>query len=99
MQEDAWMCVSTWRRSARKVVTAVRPRLHPCGPVTSADLPYVVEVSVRNLLLSRQLLHLIQEDVHLKLGAQVLKAAVAERLPVKVIHGRSETFFSLQTLG
>lgn len=45
-------------------------------------LPYVVEVSVRNLLLSCQLLHLIQENVHLELGAQVLETAVAERLPV-----------------
>lgn len=37
---------------------------------------------MRNLLLSCQLLHLIQENVHLELGAQVLETAVAERLPV-----------------
>ena len=49
-------------------------------------LSYVVEVSVWNFLLSCQLLHLIQEDVHLEFRAQVLQAAVAERLPVKHHH-------------
>lgn len=52
-------------------------------------LSYVVEVSVWNFLLSGQLLHLIQEDVHLEFRAQVLQAAVAERLPVK--HHTEET--------
>lgn len=55
------------------------------------DLPYVVEVSVGNLLLSGQLLHLVQEDVHLELGAQVLEAPVAERLTVEV--NRRQRFF------
>lgn len=36
-----------------------------------------------NLLLGRQLLHLVQQDVHLELGAQVLEATVAERLPAE----------------
>lgn len=40
---------------------------------------------MRNFLLSRQLLHLVKKDVHLKLRAQVLKAAIAERLPAKII--------------
>lgn len=35
-----------------------------------------------DFLLCCQLFHLIQEDVHLELGAQVLQSPVAEGLPV-----------------
>lgn len=48
-------------------------------------LSYVIKVPVRNFLLSCQLLHLVKKNVHLKLRAQVLKAAIAERLPAKII--------------
>lgn len=51
----------------------------------------VVEVPVRNLLLGSQLLHLVQQDVHLELGAQVLQATVAERLPVVDQDGGKQT--------
>lgn len=47
-------------------------------------LAYVVKVSVGNLLLGCQLLHLVQQDVHLEFGAEVLQTAVAERLPGRV---------------
>lgn len=49
----------------KKVVTQQLPFVGSC-------LSYVVEVSVWNFLLSCQLLHLIQEDVHLEFRAQVL---------------------------
>jgi len=55
-------------------------------------LPYVVEVSMWNFLLSCQLLHLIQEDVHLEFRAQELQAAVAERLPVNTRQETQEYF-------
>lgn len=38
----------------------------------------VVEISVWHLLLGGQLFHLIEQHVHLELGAQVLQPAVAE---------------------
>lgn len=44
----------------------------------SVHLPDVVEVTVGHLLLGCQLLHLVEQHVHLELGAQVLQAAVAE---------------------
>lgn len=47
----------------------------------------VVEVSVGHLLLGCQLLHLVQQDVHLELGAQVLQTPVAEGLPVHKARG------------
>lgn len=53
--------------------------------IPRTNLSYVIKVPVRNFLLSRQLLHLVKKDVHLKLRAQVLKAAIAERLPAKII--------------
>lgn len=89
------MCVSTWSRDTPggRYRRARVQHLLSVRPAPSADLPYVVEVSVRNLLLSRQLLHLVQEDVHLKLGAQVLKATVAERLPAEVSRRRRRTYF------
>lgn len=40
----------------------------------------VVEISVWHLLLGSQLFHLIEQHMHLELGAQVLQPAVAERL-------------------
>lgn len=43
-----------------------------------AYLADVVEVSMRDFLLCCQLLHLIEQDVHLELGAQVLQTAVTE---------------------
>lgn len=43
-------------------------------------LPDVVEIAVRHLLLGSQLLHLVEQHVHLELGAQVLQPAVAEGL-------------------
>ena len=45
-----------------------------------AHLADVVEVSVWNLLLGGQLLHLVEQHVHLELGAQVLSPTVAEGL-------------------
>lgn len=53
--------------------------------IPGTNLSYVIKVPVRNFLLSRQLLQLVKKDVHLKLRAQVLKAAIAERLPAKII--------------
>lgn len=37
---------------------------------------------MRDFFLRRQLFHLIEQDVHLELGAEVLQTAVAERLSV-----------------
>lgn len=42
------------------------------GHRAGAHLADVVEVSVWHLLLRSQLLHLVEQHVHLKLGAQVL---------------------------
>lgn len=47
-------------------------------PRAEAHLTDIVEVPVWHFLLSSQLLHLIEQNVHLELGAQVLKTAVAE---------------------
>lgn len=52
------------------------------GSSSQVHLTDVVEVSMRDLLLRRQLFHLIEQDVHLELGAEVLQTAVAERLSV-----------------
>ena len=49
-----------------------------------AHLADVVEVSVRDFLLFRQLLHLVQQDVHLELGAQVLQTAIAKGFSASV---------------
>lgn len=101
MQEDAWMCVSTC--SGGTAEGGLNRDQHPVdcssGAVLSANLPNVVEVSVGDLLLSGQLLHLVQEDVHLELGAQVLEATVAERLPAEVIRRHRQTVFQTEEEG
>lgn len=50
------------------------------GRGARANLADIVEISVWHLLLGGQLLHLIEQHVHLELGAQVLQPAVTERL-------------------
>lgn len=52
------------------------------GSGSQVHLTDVVEVSMRDFFLRRQLFHLIEQDVHLELGAEVLQTAVAERLSV-----------------
>ena len=46
--------------------------------VGRAHLADVVEISVWHLLLRGQLLHFVEQHVHLELGAQVLEPAVTE---------------------
>ena len=41
-------------------------------------LPDIVEVPVGHFLLSSQFLHLVEQNMHLEFGAQVLQPAVAE---------------------
>lgn len=52
------------------------------GSGSQVHLTDVVEVSMRDFFLRCQLFHLIEQDVHLELGAEVLQTAVAERLSV-----------------
>lgn len=52
------------------------------GSGSQVHLTDVVEVSMRDFLLRCQFFHLIEQDVHLELGAEVLQTAVAERLSV-----------------
>ena len=42
----------------------------------------VVEVAMRDLLLTGRLLHLVEERVQVELGAEIPQAPEAERLPV-----------------
>lgn len=68
------------------------------GSGSQVHLTDVVEVSMRDFFLRRQLFHLVEQDVHLELGAEVLQTAVAERLSVakkkkavvSVIHASSQ---------
>lgn len=46
----------------------------------------VIEVPVWDFLLRCQLFHLVQQDVHLELGAQILQTTVAEGLSVAKGH-------------
>lgn len=62
-------------------------------PQGTTHLSDVVEIPVRHLLLGGQLLHLVEQHVHLELGAQVLQPAVAERLS-----GRTRTRQGAQSL-
>lgn len=107
MQEEAWMCVSTWGETGllsppgweggapgrwagsglSKLGAGWGPRPPGAGwpevqgqPRVRTHLADVVEISVWHLLLGGQLLHLVEQHVHLELGAQVLQPAVAERL-------------------
>lgn len=45
-------------------------------------LTNIVKVSMGNLFLCCKLLHLIQKDVHLEFGAEILKPTIAKRLSV-----------------
>lgn len=92
------VCVHLQQRQSRRSVNRVQHLDSASSAVPSADLPYVVEVSVGNLLLGGQFLHLVQEDVHLKLGAQVLEATVAERLPAEATRRQCQTFISFHTV-
>lgn len=56
------------------------------GNSSGVHLTDIVKVSMRDFFLCRQLLHLVQQDVHLELGAQILQAAVAEGLPAAEGH-------------
>lgn len=49
---------------------------------SQVHLTDIVEVSMWDFLLRCQLFHLIQQDVHLELGAKILQTTVAERLSV-----------------
>ncbi len=49
---------------------------------SQVHLTDVVEVSMWDFFLRRQLFHLIQQDVHLKLGAKILQTTIAEGLSV-----------------
>lgn len=49
---------------------------------SQVHLTDIVEVSMWDFLLCCQLFHLIQQDVHLELGAKILQTTVAEGLSV-----------------
>lgn len=49
---------------------------------SEVHLTDIVEVPMWDLLLRCQLFHLIQQDVHLELGAKILQTTVAEGLSV-----------------
>lgn len=49
---------------------------------SQVHLTDIVKVSMWDFLLCCQLFHLIQQDVHLKLGAEILQTTVAEGLSV-----------------
>lgn len=77
------MCVSTWsgdraQYASREFGPGSAAHNSLCCDYTTSCvtvgscLSYVVEVSVWNFLLSCQLLHLIQQDVHLEFRAEVL---------------------------
>lgn len=75
IQDEAWMCVSTWRneRSIARITLlghiirfflwhyslAQNTLFSGCSHKWTADLPDVVEITVRDLLLCRQLFHLV----------------------------------------
>lgn len=48
--------------------------------ISQVHLTDIVKVSMWDLLLCCQLFHLIQQDVHLELGAKILQTTVAEGL-------------------
>lgn len=51
---------------------------HICSNTERCYLPDIVEVTVWHPFLGCQLLHLVEQDMHLELGAQVLQSSVAE---------------------
>ena len=50
----------------------------------------VVEVAMRDLLLTGRLLHLVEERVQVELGAEVLESTEAERLAAGDQHNRMQ---------
>lgn len=52
------------------------------GNSSQIHLTDIVKVSVWDFLLRCQLFHLIQQDVHLELGAEILQTSVAKGLSV-----------------
>lgn len=63
---------------------------------SQVHLTDIVEVSMWDFLLCGQLFHLIQQDVHLELGAEILQTTVAEGFSVAMGNKKTNSFFFLR---